>query len=75
MNSPITTSSAMKRCPASSLGSAMKRSICAGTRISAFMPRPSLTRASCSASEKPRLGMKGNGCAGSTESGVSTGNT
>ena len=32
-----------------------------------------LARESCSASVKPRLGMKGNGCAGSMASGVSTG--
>ena len=31
------------------------------------------TRASCSAMVKPRLGMNGNGCAGSIASGVSTG--
>ena len=30
-------------------------------------------RASSSTSEKPRLGMNGNGCAGSTASGVNTG--
>ena len=32
-------------------------------------------RTSCSAIEKPRLGMNGNGCAGSIASGVRTGKT
>ncbi len=51
----------------------MKRSIFCGTRISAFIALPSLVRASWKAMEKPRLGMNGNGCAGSIASGVSTG--
>ncbi len=59
----------------SGLGRRMKRSILFGMRISAFMMRPSLARASCSAIVKPRLGMNGNGCAGSMASGVSSGNT
>ena len=41
------------------LGSRMKRSIVLGMRISAFIALPSLARASCSAIEKPRLGMNG----------------
>jgi hypothetical protein len=41
--------------------------------MSAFIALPSLARASCKAIEKPRLGMNGNGCAGSTASGVSSG--
>ena len=53
----------------------MKRSILFGMRISAFIALPSLARASCSAIVKPRLGMNGNGCAGSIASGVSSGNT
>ena len=74
MNRPVACSSVMKRWPPlSGSGRRMKRSIVPGTRISAFMPRPSLARASCSAMVKPRLGMNGNGCAGSIASGVSTG--
>ena len=42
-------------------------------RISASIVLPSLVRASCSAMVKPRLGMNGNGCAGSIASGVSSG--
>ena len=53
----------------------MKRSILAGMRMSAFIVLPSLVRDSCIAIEKPRLGMNGNGCAGSIASGVSTGKT
>ncbi len=56
-------------------GRRMKRSILRGQadqRVAAT--RPSLRAAtSCSAIEKPRLGMNGNGCAGSIASGVSTG--
>ena len=54
-------------------GKRMKRSIFCGTRMSAFIALPSLVRASWNAIEKPRLGMNGNGCAGSMASGVSTG--
>ncbi len=39
------------------------------------MRSPSLRRTSCSTRPKPRLAMKGNGCAGSMASGVSTGKT
>ena len=53
-------------------GIGMKRSTLTGTRTSACMARPFLPE-SCRASVKPRLGMKGNGCAGSIASGVSTG--
>ena len=53
-----------------------ERSIRCGMRISAFMVAAVFpARDSCSAMEKPRLGMKGNGCAGSMASGVSNGNT
>ncbi len=55
-------------------GRRMKRCSCAGTGISALMALPSRLRSSCSARVKPRLGMKGNGWAGSSASGVSTGN-
>ena len=51
----------------------MKRSILPGMRINAFIGLPSDTRASCSATVKPRLGMNGKGCAGSIASGVSSG--
>ena len=44
-------------------------------RMSAFIALPSLARESCIAMEKPRLGMNGNGCAGSIASGVSSGKT
>ena len=54
-------------------GSRTNRSIRFGMRMSAFIALPSLARASCKAIEKPRLGMNGNGCAGSTASGVSNG--
>ena len=53
-------------------GSWMKRSRLSGKRTSACIARP-FVPASCSASVKPRLGMNGNGCAGSMASGVSTG--
>ena len=53
----------------------MNRSIFCGIRMSAFIALPSLTRASCNAIEKARLGMNGNGCAGSITSGVSSGKT
>ena len=75
MNRPATCSRVMKRMVAPSPlgGSVMKRSILFGTRISAFMARPSRALESCIAMVKPRLGMNGNGCAGSIASGVSTG--
>ena len=59
--------------PSAGAGKRMNRSIFCGTRISAFIALPSLVRASWNAIEKPRLGMNGNGCAGSIASGVSTG--
>ena len=76
MNSDVASSSVIRRMVCSEpLGRRMKRSIFCGMRISAFIALPSLARASCSAMEKPRLGMNGNGCAGSMASGVSTGKT
>ena len=76
MNSAVASSSVISRMPCSgSLGSLMKRSIFCGMRMSAFIALPSFVRDSCSAIEKPRLGMNGNGCAGSMASGVSSGNT
>ena len=74
MNSAVACSSVMTRTAAASLpcGKLMKRSILFGTRISAFIALPS-PLASCSTMVKPRLGMNGNGCAGSIASGVSTG--
>ena len=74
MNRPVACSSGI-RCTAPSLpaGMRMKRSILPGMRISAFIGLPSDTRANCSAMVKPRLGMNGNGCAGSIASGVSSG--
>ena len=53
----------------------MKRATWLGTGISALSARPSPLRFSFSAIAKPRFGMNGNGCAGSTASGVSSGNT
>ena len=75
MNRPVACSSVISRTapPSAAPASRMKRSIFCGTRMSAFIALPSLVRASCSAIEKPRLGMNGNGCAGSMASGVSTG--
>ena len=76
MNSAVASSSVIRRMPASlPLGNRMKRSIFCGMRMSAFIALPSFARASCSAIEKARLGMNGNGCAGSIASGVSNGNT
>ena len=54
-------------------GISMKRFTPAGMGKSAFMMRPSRWRLSLSIRAKPRLGMNGNGCAGSMASGVSTG--
>ena len=67
MNRPVACSIVIKRAAAapSALGRRMKRSILLGMRMSAFIALPSLVRASCSAMVKPRLGMNGNGCAGS----------
>ena len=67
MNRPVACSSVIKRTapPSPAAGRRMKRRPCCGTRISAFIALPSLARASCSAIVKPRLGMNGNGCAGS----------
>ena len=73
MNSTAASSSVIRRMASLAPGSLMKRSIFCGMRISAFIALPSFTRASWSASEKPRLGMNGNGCAGSIASGVSSG--
>ncbi len=56
-------------------GSRMKRSIIAGSGISACMLVASSSRWSFSTITRPMLGMNGNGCAGSIASGVSTGNT
>ena len=54
----------------------MKRSTWAGIGSSACMRcRRRPRRSSCSTRPKPRFGMNGNGCAGSTASGVSSGNT
>ena len=77
MNKPVACSIVIKRAAAalSALGSRMKRSILLGMRMSAFIGRPSLTRASCNAMVKPRLEMNGNGCAGSMASGVNSGKT
>ncbi len=73
-NSTVACSRVIRRTgPASAFGRRMNRSILLGTRISAFIARPSLARARCRAMVKPRLGMNGNGCAGSMASGVSTG--
>src|SRR6516165_6494107 len=75
MKSPITCSSVITRAAdaPSALGRRMKRSILFGMRMSAFIALPSLARARWSAMVKPRLGMNGNGCAGSMASGVSKG--
>ena len=51
----------------------MKRSRLDGTRTSAVMVRVEPGRVSSNASVNPRLGMNGNGWAGSTAIGVSTG--
>ena len=77
MKSPVVCSSVIRRAIGLSgaPGSRMKRSIRLGTRMSAFIDLLSPVRTRCSAIEKPRLGMNGNGCAGSIASGVSTGNT
>ena len=76
MNSAVASSSVIRRMLWSGpFGSRMKRSIFCGMRMSAFIALPSRARESCSAMEKPRLGMNGNGCAGSIASGVSSGNT
>jgi hypothetical protein len=48
-------------------------SLLPGKRMKAFIGLPSEVRISCSATVKPRLGMNGNGCAGSIASGVSSG--
>ncbi len=54
-------------------GSRMKRLSCEGIGSNAFMVRNDPSRTSSSPSVKPKLGMNGNGCAGSTAIGVSTG--
>jgi hypothetical protein len=75
MNSPVACSSVINRTapPSAGAGMRMNRSIFCGTRMSAFIALPSLMRTSWQVIEKPRLGMNGNGCAGSMASGVSTG--
>ncbi|MNL42729.1 hypothetical protein D3C87_1652020 [compost metagenome] len=57
-----------------SSGRRMKRSSVVGRRKSAVIGSRPRRLCSCRPIEKPRLGMKGNGCAGSIDSGVSTGN-
>jgi hypothetical protein len=56
-------------------GRGTKRAICWGMGSSACRLRRSPTRSSSSARQKPVLGMKGKGCAGSIASGDSTGKT
>ena len=56
-------------------GSRMNRPTWLGSGSRARMPWPSSWRSSSRAITRPMLGMNGNGCAGSTASGVSTGNT
>ena len=54
-------------------GRRMKRSSCCGIGSSAFMAVLSLLRLSSITMLKARLGMNGNGCAGSMAIGVTTG--
>ena len=75
MNRPAVSSIGMKRTRFFLSGSRMKRLSAVGRRSSADISTPSFRLRSCSAMEKPRLGMNGNGCAGSIDSGVSTGKT
>ena len=73
---PTTVSSLMKRIGSFAsllLGRRMKRASCGGIGISACMVRSEPSRTSSSPSVKPKFGMNGNGCAGSTAIGVSTG--
>ena len=64
----------MKRItPVSLSGRRRKRSSATGRRMSAVIGSWLFRRSSCRQMEKPKLGMKGNGCAGSIDSGVSTG--
>jgi hypothetical protein len=74
MNMPTTSSSAMKR----TVLLAIRQTDEAAQRDRQAQQRGhllglALRWRSCSAIEKPRLGMNGNGCAGSIDSGVSTG--
>ena len=72
--SAMTCSSGMKRTSLGAVsGRRMKRRSCGGTGISADRFLLSRLLVSCTAMVKPRLGMKGKGCAGSIASGVSTG--
>ena len=75
MNRPTVSSSGMKRTSALRSGSLMKRFSATGRRSSAIISCLFFRCCNLSAIEKPRLGMNGNGCAGSIDSGVSTGNT
>jgi len=71
---PVACSRVISRTVASlPAGRRMKRSILPGMRMSAFIGLPSETRARCSATVNPRLGINGKGCAGSIASGVSNG--
>ncbi|MCY1233783.1 hypothetical protein D9M72_463400 [compost metagenome] len=54
-------------------GSRIKRSSATGRRKSAVIGSRPVLLTSCRPIEKPKFGMNGNGCAGSIESGVSTG--
>ena len=56
-------------------GTSINLSTWLGAGTSALMARPSSPRFNLSAMASPRLGMNGNGCAGSTANGVSNGNT
>ena len=73
MNRRTRFSSAMKRI--SSPGMRMKRRTWSGSGTSARIFRVPSMASSSSAREKPRLAMKGNGCAGSMARGVKTGKT
>ena len=56
-------------------GKRIKRLIEGGIKVSACRRSPSLTLSSSRTKPNPRLAIKGNGCAGSIASGVSTGKT
>ena len=77
MNSAVASSSVISRMPCSRLARQPDEALDllrhADQRVHRACRR--LARDSCSAIEKARLGMNGNGCAGSMASGVSSGNT